>query len=159
METSMGKPEHPMQPLIWDKNVIRFKQNKIVRFLLDNGGHDPNQMWRMYGSDMFPIEDLEQFYQLIGYSVSGFGEMSEFRSETVAKADELAAGMRKCPPNPVENWCMVRCPVCGADNWIDGDVYRKDGTVLECHACSESTSIAKTTGDKHKVVCGLPKPE
>lgn len=95
----MGRSEHPMQPLVWDENVIRFEQNSIVRFLLDNRGHDLNQIWRMFGSGMFPLEDLEQFYQLIGYSVSGFGEMSEFREETIAKADELAAGMRKTPPH------------------------------------------------------------
>ena len=33
--------KHPIQPVIVDKNnVHRFKENKIVRFLLDNGGFD-----------------------------------------------------------------------------------------------------------------------
>jgi hypothetical protein len=156
----MGKPEHPMQPLVWDNNVIRFKRNRVVRFLLDNGDHDLNQLWRMLGQDMFSIEDMEQFYQLIGYSVSGFGEMSNFRPETVAKADKLAEGMRKCPPRPVTHWCMVKCPCCDADNWIDGDEYRKGGTFLECHKCSESTSISSAERDqKTKTLCGLPKPE
>jgi len=91
----MGKPEHPMQPLVWDKNVIRFKRNGIVRFLLDNGSFDMNKLWLMLGSDIFSIEDMEQFYQLIGYSASGFGEISGFREKTVVKADELAAEMRK----------------------------------------------------------------
>lgn len=156
----MGRPEHPMQPLVWDKDTIRFKRNTIVRFLLDNGGHDLNQLWRMYGSGMFSLEDLEQFYQLIGYSVSGFGEMSDFRKETVAKADELAEGMRKCPPRPIKHWCMVKCPCCDADNWVDGDMYRKDGMFLECHRCSESTCISDAEyGPNAKTMCGLPAPE
>jgi hypothetical protein len=78
----------------------------------------------MLGSSLFSIEDMEQFYQLIGYSVSGFGEMSGFREETVTKADELAEGMRKTPPQPVRHWCMIRCPCCNVENWVDGDEYK-----------------------------------
>ena len=157
----MGRPEHPIQPLVWDKDTIRFKRNAIVRFLLDNNGSfDLNALWRMLGSDTFSIEDMEQFYQLIGYSVSGFEEISDFRDETKDKANSLAEGMRKCPPRPVEHWCMVLCPCCGSENWIDGDKYRADGVVLECHKCAESTCIAGCApGPKAKTLCGLPKPE
>lgn len=80
-------PEHPMQPLEKDKHgTVRFKKNAVVRFLLEAGPFDLNQIWQMPWS----IEDMEQFYQLIGYSVSGFGEISGFRKETVAEADRRA---------------------------------------------------------------------
>lgn len=95
----MDKSEHPMQPLILDEDgIVRFKHNSVVRFLLDTSSFDMNKLWRMLGSGIFSIEDMEQFYQLIGYSVSGFGEMSHFRAETVSKADELADEMRQRQP-------------------------------------------------------------
>lgn len=79
---------HPMQPLVRDpEGVIRFRANEIVRFLLDAGPFDMNALARMPFSD----EDQEQFAQLIGYSVSGFGDLSYADPETVAYADMLAA--------------------------------------------------------------------
>ena len=81
-------PEHPMQPLLQDEDGrIMFQTNRIVRFLLDAGPFDLNQLWQMPWS----IEDMEQLYQLIGYSVNGFGEISGFRKETVAAVDQQAA--------------------------------------------------------------------
>lgn len=78
---------HPMQPIIQDDSgVIRFQKNAIVRFLLDAGPFDMNQIALM----PFTQEDREQFAQLIGYSVSGFGELSYASAESVAKADQLA---------------------------------------------------------------------
>ena len=68
-------PRHPLQPLGRDENgVIRFKENKLVRFLLDAGPFDLNQIARMDFSD----EDREQFAQLIGYSHSGACGLSYF---------------------------------------------------------------------------------
>lgn len=64
---------HPVQPLGLDKNgILRFKSNAIVRFLLDNGPFDMNKLAMMEFSD----EDRVQFAQLIGYSLSGFEELS-----------------------------------------------------------------------------------
>lgn len=79
---------HPMQPLVRDKEgVIRFKKNAVARFLLDTSQYDLNKLWTMD----FPAEDWAQFYQLIGYSVGGFGEMFDERApELVAAADALA---------------------------------------------------------------------
>jgi hypothetical protein len=64
--------KHPIQPLSSVSGVIRFKENAIVKFLLDNGPNDMNTLARM----SFSIEDRVQFAQLIGYSLSGFGELS-----------------------------------------------------------------------------------
>jgi hypothetical protein len=80
------KHQQPMQPLVWDKGVIRFKRNALVCYLLDHGGIDLNQLAGVRASR----EDREQLAQLIGYSVSGFGDLNYARRSTVARADDLA---------------------------------------------------------------------
>jgi hypothetical protein len=66
------KVQHPIQPIYTDeKGIRRFKSNKIVRFLLDNGGFDLNKLASLPFSD----EDRCQFAQLIGYSRGGFAEL------------------------------------------------------------------------------------
>lgn len=66
-------PKHPIQPIYLDEQrTLRFKQNSIVRFLLDRGGFDLN----FIAQTDFPREDRVQFAQLIGYSLDGFGELS-----------------------------------------------------------------------------------
>ncbi len=68
----MAKARHPPQPIVKDvRGTLRFKQNAIVRHLLDNGGIDLNQL----GMLPFSKEDRSQFAQLIGYSVSGYGDL------------------------------------------------------------------------------------
>jgi hypothetical protein len=83
------KTKHPMQPVEYVDRVIRFKKNKVVRYLLDAGGIDLNAIVGAFKREGFSVEDMEQFYQLIGYSVSGFGDLSIVRPETVAAADAL----------------------------------------------------------------------
>ena len=79
--------KHPIQPLEKDASgVIRFKENKIVRHLLDHGGIDLNAI-AMIG---FPQEDEEQFAQLIGYSLGGFEELS-YASDQVCRAARIMA--------------------------------------------------------------------
>lgn len=57
----------PMQPIETDGSGIkRFRENKLVTYLLENGGIDLNHLARIE----FPQEDRDQFTQLIGYSVS-----------------------------------------------------------------------------------------
>ena len=74
---------HPVQPLVYDEHgTLRFKKNAIVRFLLDNGNFDLDKLERMNFTD----GDWEQFLQLIGYSVSGFGEWACVTEETLALA-------------------------------------------------------------------------
>jgi len=76
--------KHPIQPVELDSHgVARFKGNAIVRFLLDNGGYDMNRLHLVGFSD----EDWNQFNQLIGYSVSGFGDINNSDPGIVAVAD------------------------------------------------------------------------
>lgn len=79
--------KHPMQPIVVDYGTYRFQKNAIVAHLLDHGGFDMNKLATME----FPRKDREQFAQLIGYSVSGFGDLPYASKKTVAKADEIVA--------------------------------------------------------------------
>lgn len=82
-----NKQKHPIQPTYKDENgTLRFKKNAIVSFLLDNGGFDLNKLAVMD----FSREDREQFAQLIGYSLSGFGELSYVSDETYGAAEVMA---------------------------------------------------------------------
>jgi len=85
--------KHPIQPIGWDETgkVVRFKQNKIVRMLLDTGKLNLNDIGKMNARGMFNNDDYTQLMQLIGYSVSGFGELSTSPGEIVKEADRIAA--------------------------------------------------------------------
>lgn len=86
MKNLPSDAEHPMQPLVSDQHgVARFKRNAIVEHLLKNGGIDLNAIARL----PFDNRDREQFAQLIGYSVSGFGSLSFARPDIVAAADRM----------------------------------------------------------------------
>ncbi len=58
--------------VIDEDGVVRFRENPIVRFLLDAGQFDLNQLACMPWS----MEDRSHFAQLIGYSVNGYGDLS-----------------------------------------------------------------------------------
>jgi len=83
----------PMQPLVVDsRGALRFKENTIVRKLLDFGtahGYGLNQM----ALEDFSAEDRMQFAQLIGYSLSGYGTLSYVTDESydcaIATAPQL----------------------------------------------------------------------
>ncbi len=76
---------HPIQPLVKDKyDVIRFKENAIVQYLLDAGPFDMNHLALL----PFDENDREQFAQLIGYSVSGFSDLSYVSEEILEEVEE-----------------------------------------------------------------------
>jgi len=62
-----------IQPLYTDEHgTLRFKGNAIVKYLLDNGGINLNDLARIE----FSQDDQQHFAQLIGYSLSGYGDLS-----------------------------------------------------------------------------------
>ena len=83
--------KHPMQPVGFDGQsnenqpygVVRFKENKIVNFLLKAGPFDLNQISCME----FSQEDYTQLMQLIGYSTCGYGDLSTSPRRLVRRAD------------------------------------------------------------------------
>lgn len=87
----MSDCKHPLQGIYCDeKSVARFRKNEIVQYLLDAGPFDINQLALM----PFDDEDRTQFAQLIGYSVSGFGDLPYVSKEVVDKADAEAEVLR-----------------------------------------------------------------
>lgn len=79
--------EHPIQPVVRDGHgVVRFKRNAIVEHLLTNSVIDMNTIARL----TFDRRDREQFAQLIGYSVAGFGDLDYVRPDTLAAAERMA---------------------------------------------------------------------
>lgn len=81
------KAGRTLQPVIVAPDgVVRFRENAIVRFLLDNGGWDMNHIARLDFSD----EDRAQFAQLIGYSVCGWGELNYVQLAMARHADDIA---------------------------------------------------------------------
>lgn len=82
---------HPMQPVEWVNKVIRFKENKIIDHLFRTGKIDLNEL----AGIPFPPEDRMQLAQLLGYSVSGYGDLSYVTPENLAEADAKAEILRQ----------------------------------------------------------------
>lgn len=80
---------HPVQPVQFERGVIRFKRNAIVAHLLDwasSRGMSLNDLAIM----TFSKDDWTQFAQLIGYSVSGSGDLSYFSRKVLREATAAA---------------------------------------------------------------------
>ena len=75
--------KHPMQPIEITKGTPRFKRNAIVNFLAMKFGL--NELASMD----FPLEDWEQLAQLMGYSLSGFSELSYVTGEAYETAVKM----------------------------------------------------------------------
>jgi hypothetical protein len=87
-----------MQPVEWDgKGVIRFKRNAIVAHLLDlttlAGICDLNRIVIGVARGQFSNEDQVQLAQLLGYSVSGYGDLDFVPRDVVRRADRRAAAL------------------------------------------------------------------
>jgi hypothetical protein len=97
-EAAKGGALEPMQPIILDEHGRdRFRENVLVRYILDNGGIDLNHLATVGA----PVHDREQFAQLIGYSLAGYGELSYVTDESYYRAD--AARPIPAPPSPAED--------------------------------------------------------
>jgi len=86
---------HPEQPIgMASDGVIRFKGNSIIEDLFDSGALDLNEIGRRVRRGDFPEDDYVQLTQLLGYSVSGWGDLSTSPPEMVAAADKEAERIR-----------------------------------------------------------------
>ncbi len=85
-----NQQSHPIQPLETDENGRkRFKENKIVSHLLSVATRHGAGLNDLAVMD-FTREDREQFAQLIGYSASGFCDLSYVRLETIKAVNLMA---------------------------------------------------------------------
>lgn len=92
----------PDQPLWVDPDgVIRFVENRIVGYMLEllqnqrPQAFDLNILAGMMCRGMFTPEEYAQFSQLHGYSVSGFGDLSQVPKKIVARCDAAAENYRE----------------------------------------------------------------
>jgi len=97
-----GYQPQPMQPVALDAHgVLRFRQNAVVRALLDqdteSGRTYPDWPARSDGglnwvaTQEFSQADQEQLAQLIGYSISGYHELSYVSDASAARASARGA--------------------------------------------------------------------
>lgn len=66
--------KNPVQPVVMDGTVLRFKKNKAVEIMLhrlEQTGFDLNKLHVEFVRAGVSTDDIDQFNQLIGYSVSG----------------------------------------------------------------------------------------
>ena len=87
--------KNPIQPTyVDDRGVRRFKPNALVKALADHAtrtGFSMNELAEKFSSPEHD-DDRRQLAQLIGYSVSGFGDLSYVDSETRAVVDRIDEG-------------------------------------------------------------------
>lgn len=90
----------PMQPVHRaDDGMIRFKKNRIVRDLLDfasTRGMDMNEL----ACGDYTDQEREQFAQLIGYSISGYSELSYVSDASYQAASAAADVISDKPHGP-----------------------------------------------------------
>jgi len=88
--------KHPLQSIEASTNsagnpTYRFTENKLVRILFRTHPNlDMNMLMEIDDSS----GDLEQLAQLIGYTVSGFSELTYVSDEAVVKADQACNKLR-----------------------------------------------------------------
>ena len=79
-----------MQPIVQDeKGIIRFKRNGLVDALYEHGVKTGLGLNELHCMD-FTEADRQQFAQLIGYSVSGYGDLSYVTVEAYEAAERAA---------------------------------------------------------------------
>lgn len=82
----------PMQPIVLaDDGVIRFQENRIIRDLLKTSTLDLNDIARAACSGKYNDAEEMQLAQLLGYSVSGFGDLRCADRDVVRRADQKAS--------------------------------------------------------------------
>lgn len=89
--------DHPMQPIYRDKDgILRFRANGIIRKIAEDKMIDLNAVpnW-MHTFPGITQDDVDQFWQLMGYSVGGYVELAgsdvisnEAADRAEAKANE-----------------------------------------------------------------------
>lgn len=99
------------QPIELDeKGVVRFKANGIITFLFQTGKLNLNELSALLAQGAFSKEDYAQITQLLGYSVSGWGDLSTSPEELVqaadAEADLLLSGKREKYVEKAREWCL-----------------------------------------------------
>lgn len=89
----------PMQPIIRAKDgVVRFQSNRIIEDLFNAGKIDLNEIAIFSARGAYTDAEQMQLAQLIGYSVSGFGDLSYADRDVLRRADRKAKMLSKKEP-------------------------------------------------------------
>lgn len=91
--TQLKDMKHPRQPIGFtdeDPPVVRFKGNAIIRWMLKQGEAGRQFDLNSIDTYAFPADDLVQFWQLLGYSVSGYGDLSFIPDNEKDACDAIA---------------------------------------------------------------------
>lgn len=95
----------PMQPIGYDSHGIpRFRENRIVDWLLKKcqaDGFGLNTIARMHAQGEFDDAEMIQLSQLIGYSVSGYGDLSYVQRHATKACDPADEAADALPPYKV----------------------------------------------------------
>jgi hypothetical protein len=142
---------HPTQPFGDDgDDVDRFKPNEIVKCLLDAGPVDMNHL----AARDFTDEDRAQFAQLVGYSLSGFSELSYVDNATYERATRTGTSgdtCRSCRGERTEVVYVgelemaVPCDACNGTGHVPKPDPR-DARVAELEASLSACSSANDEG-------------
>lgn len=96
--TTVKRVSIPMRPIALDQDGRpRFQENVVVRRLFDRASeHGYNMNHLRSEADLHSAQaDWEEFLQLIGYSTSGYGELSIVSAASVIAADTAADELLK----------------------------------------------------------------
>lgn len=87
--------KNPIQPLTKDPHgMLRFKSNAIVEHLLEVAKKHGCGLNEIACMDFTP-DDRQQLAQLIGYSLSGYSELSYVDDDAYGAATEMANGKKE----------------------------------------------------------------
>ncbi len=107
--------EQPMQPVYLDKHpdtapLARFRGNEIVEWMLEEGRNgkrfDLNRIASRFMREEH-VRDRMQLVQLIGYSISGYNELSFVSDASAARANAAAHALGVAAPGCRERGCPV----------------------------------------------------
>lgn len=76
----MASKKHPRQPFVMDEGVVRFHKNPIVDYLYRKSGSNTTDIVLIAEAGGFSREDMQQFYQLVGHSVSFYAAVVKDRA-------------------------------------------------------------------------------
>lgn len=94
----------PWQPIVKQNGVYRWKANAICKWLVDKGLANLNEL----ACQDFTAADRAQFAQLIGYSISGWGDLSYVRNTDANEAQAMAEKLY--PPKRIHHYTKGQCP-------------------------------------------------
>jgi hypothetical protein len=95
---------HPMQEVVRVGKVARFRENKLVSLLLEVAGKNGtglNEIALMNAKGLVSDADAIQLMQLIGYSVSGYGDLTYIQRHATKALMPADQAVMDLPPYEV----------------------------------------------------------